>query len=143
MNGGKPVYVPLRAPERAAHETISSHEWRLDIDELRSKITPRTKMIVVNTPHNPIGKVFDEEELLAIGKVAEEHNLLILSDEVVKLSKIRQASASCLCDSMTDCTSPLSQSCRVLRHWVICGNARLLLVPEERHLPLQAGVLVG
>jgi kynurenine aminotransferase len=40
-------------------------------------------MIVINTPHNPIGKVFDEEELIAIGDLAEEHNLLILSDEVV------------------------------------------------------------
>ncbi|KAG0170502.1 hypothetical protein DFQ28_010724 [Apophysomyces sp. BC1034] len=82
MNGGKPVFVPLRAPERSAGETISSREWRLDIDELKSKITSKTKMIVLNTPHNPIGKVFDEEELLAIGKVAEEHDLIILSDEV-------------------------------------------------------------
>ncbi|KAI8074914.1 pyridoxal phosphate-dependent transferase [Gongronella butleri] len=82
MNGGVPVFVPLRAPADAATRTISSHEWRLDIDELKSKITPRTKMIVINTPHNPIGKVFDEDELRAIGNVAEEHNLIILTDEV-------------------------------------------------------------
>ncbi|ORX55116.1 PLP-dependent transferase [Hesseltinella vesiculosa] len=82
MNGGKPVFVPLRAPEHAADQTISSEEWRLDIDELKSKITPRTKMIVLNTPHNPIGKVFSEDELRAIGKVAEEHDLIILTDEV-------------------------------------------------------------
>lgn len=83
MNGGKPVFVPLRAPAHAANQTISSHEWVLDIDELQSKITDKTKMIVLNTPHNPVGKVFDEEELLAIGRVAEEHDLIILSDEVV------------------------------------------------------------
>lgn len=83
MNGGKPVFVPLRAPAKAADSNISSHEWRLDIDELRSKITSKTKMIVLNTPHNPVGKVFDEQELLAIGQVAEEKNLIILSDEVV------------------------------------------------------------
>ncbi|CDS11272.1 hypothetical protein LRAMOSA03535 [Lichtheimia ramosa] len=82
MNGGKPVFVPLRAPERAVDSNISSHEWHLDVDELRSKITPKTKMIVINTPHNPVGKVFDEKELLDIGKVAEEHDLIILSDEV-------------------------------------------------------------
>ncbi|KAG2182957.1 hypothetical protein INT44_005938 [Umbelopsis vinacea] len=82
MNGGVPVYVPLRAPAKAATENISSHEWKLDINELRSKITKKTRMIVINTPHNPIGKVFDEEELIAIGDVAEEHNLIILSDEV-------------------------------------------------------------
>lgn len=83
MNGGVPIYVPLRAPAKASNENISSHEWKLDINELRSKITEKTKMIVINTPHNPIGKVFDEEELIAIGDLAEEHNLLILSDEVV------------------------------------------------------------
>lgn len=37
------------------------------------------------TPHNPVGKVFDEEELRAIGNIAEEHDLMILSDEVVRL----------------------------------------------------------
>jgi kynurenine aminotransferase len=83
MNGGKPVYVPLRPPADAADRVISSHEWTLDIEELKSKVTPKTKMIVVNTPHNPIGKVFNEDELRAIGQVAEENNLIILSDEVV------------------------------------------------------------
>lgn len=87
MNGGKPVYVPLRPPSDASDRVVSSHEWKLDVDELRSKITPRTKIIVVNTPHNPVGKVFDEDELRAIGQVAEEHNLIILSDEVVSERK--------------------------------------------------------
>ncbi|OBZ89446.1 putative aminotransferase C6B12.04c [Choanephora cucurbitarum] len=82
MNGGKPVYVPLRPPSDASDRVVSSHEWKLDVNELRSKITSRTKIIVVNTPHNPVGKVFDEDELRAIGQVAEEHNLIILSDEV-------------------------------------------------------------
>ncbi|KAF1801523.1 pyridoxal phosphate-dependent transferase [Mucor lusitanicus] len=82
MNGGKPVYVPLRPPADAADRVISSHEWKLDIEELKSKVTPKTKMIVLNTPHNPIGKVFDQDELRAIGQVAEENNLVILSDEV-------------------------------------------------------------
>lgn len=85
MNGGKPVYVPLRPPTDAAERVISSHEWTLDINELESKITPKTKMIVLNTPHNPVGKVFDETELRAIGQVAKKHNLIILSDEVVRI----------------------------------------------------------
>ncbi|RUS22651.1 pyridoxal phosphate-dependent transferase [Endogone sp. FLAS-F59071] len=82
MNGGVPVYVPLHPPANSKTECVSASEWRLDMDELRSKITRRTRIIVVNTPHNPIGKVFEEEELLAIGRLAEEFNLLILSDEV-------------------------------------------------------------
>lgn len=85
MNGGKPVYVPLRAPFDATKRNISSSEWKLDINELKAKITPKTKIIILNTPHNPIGKVFDEEELRAIGQVAKDNNLIILSDEVVNM----------------------------------------------------------
>lgn len=81
MNGGKIVYVPIRPP--AAKETHSASDWTLDIDELRSKCTERTKMIVLNTPHNPLGKMFSKEELDAIGKVAIEKDLIIVSDEVV------------------------------------------------------------
>lgn len=46
-------------------------------------ITPKTKMIIVNTPHNPIGKVFTRAELVGIAELACEHNLLVLADEVV------------------------------------------------------------
>jgi kynurenine aminotransferase len=81
MNGGKLVYVPIRPP--AARHTHSASEWTLDIDELKSKCTDRTKMIVLNTPHNPLGKMFSKEELQAIGQVALDNDLLIISDEVV------------------------------------------------------------
>ncbi len=47
-------------------------------------VTPRTKMIIVNTPHNPIGKVFTRTELEQIAAIAEEFNLLVMSDEVVR-----------------------------------------------------------
>ncbi|CAO3659176.1 unnamed protein product [Rhizopus stolonifer] len=82
MNGGVPVYVPLRPPTDADQRVVSSHEWRLDIQELESKITDKTKIILLNTPHNPVGKVFSEDELNAIGQIAEKYNLLIVSDEV-------------------------------------------------------------
>lgn len=49
----------------------------------RRAVTSRTKMIIVNTPHNPVGKVFTRAELEGIAAIAEEHNLLIMSDEVV------------------------------------------------------------
>lgn len=48
----------------------------------RRAITPRTKIIIVNTPHNPVGKVFTLKELEAIAALAEEFNLLIMADEV-------------------------------------------------------------
>ncbi|CAG8733476.1 8420_t:CDS:2, partial [Dentiscutata erythropus] len=81
MNGGVPVYVPLR-PHGDTNEIMSSRDWKLDINELRSKITPRSKILVFNTPHNPVGKVFSEEEMLEIAQVVKEHNLLLVSDEV-------------------------------------------------------------
>ena len=81
MNGGKIVYVPIRPP--TAKKTHSASEWTLDIEELKSKCADRTKMIVLNTPHNPLGKMFSKEELEAIGKVAIEKDLIIVSDEVV------------------------------------------------------------
>jgi hypothetical protein len=46
-------------------------------------VTPRTKMIIVNTPHNPVGKVFTKEELEQIAVIAKEFNLLVMADEVV------------------------------------------------------------
>jgi histidinol-phosphate/aromatic aminotransferase/cobyric acid decarboxylase-like protein len=51
----------------------------------RRAVTPRTKMIIVNTPHNPLGKVFTREELENIAAIAEEFNLLVMSDEVVRI----------------------------------------------------------
>src|SRR5271156_1081476 len=85
MNGGKIVYVPIRPPAAKNLTTHSAAEWKLDIEELKSKVTARTKIIVLNTPHNPLGKVFSKEELEAIGKVAIEEDLLIVSDEVVSI----------------------------------------------------------
>ena len=104
FNGGKPVYVPLHPPKDSKLKS-SSCEWAIDFDELRCEpdqykstnaglmippnrraITPRTKMIIVNTPHNPVGKVFTKQELEGIASIAEEFNLLVMSDEVVTSS---------------------------------------------------------
>ncbi|BFZ59307.1 arylformamidase [Saitoella coloradoensis] len=81
MQGAKVVYVPIRPPTNGNLNNPAS-EWKLDMAELESKITPRAKAIILNTPHNPIGKVFSRSELVAIGEIAERHNLLIISDEV-------------------------------------------------------------
>jgi len=86
FNGGVPVFVPIRAPAAATAQNVPASEWKVDLDELRRAITPRTKMIWTNSPHNPVGKVFTEDELRAIGQIAEEHDLMILADEVVRPS---------------------------------------------------------
>jgi len=81
FNGGKPVFVPLHPPSEIK-STTTSNEWKIDFEELRRAITPRTKMIIVNTPHNPVGKVFTREELEHIASLATEFNLMVMSDEV-------------------------------------------------------------
>jgi aspartate/methionine/tyrosine aminotransferase len=62
--------------------TLHSPEFRIDADALASAITPRTRMIVLNNPHNPTGRVFSHDELSAVARCAEEHDLFVLSDEV-------------------------------------------------------------
>ncbi len=54
MAGGVPVYVPLRAPAQAQR----AGDWYLDMDELAAAVTARTRLLVLNTPMNPVGKVF-------------------------------------------------------------------------------------
>ncbi|KAJ7667902.1 1-aminocyclopropane-1-carboxylate synthase 1 [Mycena polygramma] len=81
FNGGKPVYVPLHPPSKDSKKP-TSNEWTIDLEELRNAITPRTKMIIVNTPHNPVGKVYTRAELEGIAALAEEFNLIVMSDEV-------------------------------------------------------------
>ncbi|EJF60350.1 PLP-dependent transferase [Dichomitus squalens LYAD-421 SS1] len=83
FQGGKCVYVPLHpSPEPAPNVKIGKRSWTIDFDELRRAVTPKTKMIVLNTPHNPVGKVFTRAELEKIAQIAEEHNLIVMSDEV-------------------------------------------------------------
>lgn len=71
LNGGVPVPINLRFPG-----------FSIDWDEVKKKITPRTKMIMVNTPHNPSGAVLQEEDLQELERLALKHNLIVLSDEV-------------------------------------------------------------
>lgn len=62
--------------------TLRPPAYTFDPDELRAAISPKTKLILVNTPHNPTGKVFDRAELQCIADLALEHDLLVLTDEV-------------------------------------------------------------
>ncbi|NLE78162.1 MAG: pyridoxal phosphate-dependent aminotransferase [Rhodococcus sp.] len=70
------------AVRRTAPLVPSGSGFRLDVDALRTAITERTTMLVVNTPHNPTGTVFTDDEIRAIAELACEHDLLVLSDEV-------------------------------------------------------------
>jgi N-succinyldiaminopimelate aminotransferase len=71
LAGGTPRFVTLHAPD-----------FRIESQELEAAITPRTRMILLNTPHNPTGRVFSHEELRVVAEAAMEHDLLVVSDEV-------------------------------------------------------------
>lgn len=61
---------------------VTSADFTFDRDELRNAFNKKTKGIVVNTPHNPLGKMFSYEELNFIAQLAEEHDVMIIFDEV-------------------------------------------------------------
>jgi aminotransferase len=71
LAGAKPKFVPLEPPG-----------WRLDLDQLRAAFSPRTKAIVLNTPHNPSGRVFTREELTVIAALCQEHDAWAFTDEI-------------------------------------------------------------
>ena len=62
--------------------TLRAPSFAFDPDDLRRAVTPRTRLILLNSPHNPTGKVFTAEELTAIAAVAIEHDLLVITDDV-------------------------------------------------------------
>ena len=76
MAGGVARPVPLHPPAEG------TGRWTFDPDELRAAITPRTTMLLLNTPHNPTGKVFTRDELGTLAGLAIDHDLLVLTDEV-------------------------------------------------------------
>lgn len=70
--GATPVGVPLREEKG----------FRFDVEEFKSLVTDRTRMIVLNSPQNPTGGILEEEDLVEVAKVAVEHDLWVLSDEI-------------------------------------------------------------
>ncbi|WP_376789619.1 pyridoxal phosphate-dependent aminotransferase [Thermoflexus sp.] len=70
--GGRPVPLRLRM----------ENEFRVDVEELARLITPRTRMLILNSPANPTGSVLTREDLAAIAELCLEHDLVVLSDEI-------------------------------------------------------------
>ncbi|HEU4920540.1 MAG TPA: pyridoxal phosphate-dependent aminotransferase [Candidatus Limnocylindrales bacterium] len=70
--GGTPIPIPIRM----------EHDFRLDVDELASLITSRTRLLIINSPANPTGGVLTRSDLERIAALAEAHDLVILADEI-------------------------------------------------------------
>ncbi len=76
MAGATPVYVPMPAPPPG------EPGWRLDVEALAAAFTPRTRAILLNTPHNPTGMVLPREVLQAIADLCIAHDVVAITDEV-------------------------------------------------------------
>ncbi|MEN8411309.1 methionine aminotransferase [Acinetobacter bereziniae] len=69
--GGKAVHIPLNAPE-----------FSVDWDQVKSAITDKTRMVIVNTPHNPTGAIWSKQDWLNLIELIQDKNIIVLSDEV-------------------------------------------------------------
>ena len=72
FSGGTPVRLPIR----------QEHDFRIDLDELERLITPRTRLLIINSPANPTGGVFTRADVERIGELALRHDLVVLTDEI-------------------------------------------------------------
>lgn len=77
-------YEPIARMAGATMRRVALHPpaWRLDPGELRAAVTPRTRLVLLNSPHNPTGRVLDRGELEAIAALCREHDLIAVTDEV-------------------------------------------------------------
>ncbi|OHD84138.1 MAG: aminotransferase class I/II [Sulfuricurvum sp. RIFCSPLOWO2_02_43_6] len=85
-----PVYPPFYGMVRDNNRSLLLHPlkqdntgiYRFNIERLRTQITPKTKLLLLCSPHNPIGRVWSRDELLALGELCLEHGIVIISDEI-------------------------------------------------------------
>jgi N-succinyldiaminopimelate aminotransferase len=129
MAGATPVFVPMVAPFGAR----SSAAWKIDWNALDAAASPKTKMIIVNSPHNPTGKLFDREELHRLAAFAQRHNAYVLADEVYELASTTHSLAACprelpsmfvTCRIGTNTSRSTVPHRSAWRRYRACGSAR-------------------
>ena len=84
-----PIYPPFLAAALGSGRRVlesslvrGAHRYEIDFDHLRATLEPDARLILLCNPHNPTGRVFEREELLALGELALEHDLVVVSDEI-------------------------------------------------------------
>ena len=121
LAGGKPVH----------YHCDESSEWYPDIEDMRSKITPRTRGIVIINPNNPTGAVYPEEILRAIVELAREHQLIIFADEIydkILYDEVTHTPMASLCEDILCVTfNGLSKAYRIAGFrsgWLLVSGAK-------------------
>ncbi|MDD6856492.1 MAG: aminotransferase class I/II-fold pyridoxal phosphate-dependent enzyme [Oscillospiraceae bacterium] len=132
LGGGKPVH----------YRCDPNNDWNPDLEDIRSKITPRTKAILVINPNNPTGAVYSKQTLLDIAQMARENHLLLLADEIydrLVLEDLPTYSIAALAPDLPCVTfNGLSKS------HIICGFRCGWMVfsgPEEELTAIKHGVM--
>ncbi|KAL8815272.1 MAG: hypothetical protein Q9223_005581 [Gallowayella weberi] len=157
MTGGVIRYVPLHPPKNGATEVSSAGDWSIDMAEVEKAITPQTKMIILNTPHNPVGKIFSKSELQAIGDLCIKHSIIILSDEVydrlpfTPFTRIATLSPEIAAQTLTVGSAGKNFHCTGWRVGYLLGPANLIYYVAAAHTricfstvsPLQEAAAVG
>jgi N-succinyldiaminopimelate aminotransferase len=84
LAGGVPVRVPMTPPDLTSGSdgADGAARWHLDVDRLADAVTPATRLLVLNSPHNPTGAMLTDEEIDAVAAVCVDHDLLVVTDEV-------------------------------------------------------------
>ena len=89
-----PCYQSLSEVARSTRADVThweahfEHNWALDFDELRRAIRPNTKVLVVNTPHNPTGYLMSQADWQELHRIADQHGILLFCDEVYRESEL-------------------------------------------------------
>ena len=97
LAGGVPVVI----------ETTEATGWKMTPEQFEDAMTPRTKIVIINSPGNPTGAIYTEEELLALGEVALSEDITILSDEIYEklvYGDAKHVSIASLSDELYNCT---------------------------------------
>jgi N-succinyldiaminopimelate aminotransferase len=146
LAGARRRVVPLEPPA-----------WTFDPDRLAAAVTPRTRLILVNTPHNPTGKVFSRPELEAVAEVCRRHDLLAVTDEVYEHLIFEGTHVPlCTLEGMAGRTVTVSSAGKTFSFtgWKVgwaCGPARLVTAVRTvkqfltyvNAAPLQPAVAAG
>jgi N-succinyldiaminopimelate aminotransferase len=128
-----PVLAMAQTQRRSVPLVSDGRGFALDVDELRRAVTPSTRALIVNSPHNPTGMVLSQTELAAIAEVAVEADLLVITDEVYEHLVFDEARHLPLAafPGMADRTVTVSSAAKMFNctGWKIgwaCGNADLI-----------------